>query len=88
MNLYTSSRYLKKNPTYHSEDSLYKYNNFIKILKKNNFTFKKVKKIIDIGCGVGEILKYLKKINYFLGQILLGTMLTNTLSKLLKKIRV
>lgn len=72
MNLYTSSRYLKKNPSYHLEDSLYKHNNFIKILKKNNFIFKKVKSIIDVGCGIGEILKYLKKNNLFLNASFAG----------------
>ena len=85
MNLYTSSKYLKKNPTYHSEDSLYKYNNFIKILKKNNFTFKKVKKIIDIGCGVGEILKYLKKNKLFFRSDFIGYDVNKYAIKIAKK---
>ena len=58
MNLYTSSRYLKKNPTYHSEDSLYKYNNFIKILKKNKIPFfKAVGYVLEIQTRVRSNLK-------------------------------
>jgi 2-polyprenyl-3-methyl-5-hydroxy-6-metoxy-1,4-benzoquinol methylase len=85
MNLYTSLKYSKKNPTYHSEDSLYKYNNFIKILKKNNFIFKKVRRIIDVGCGIGEILKYLKKDKLFLKANLTGYDVNKYAIKIAKK---
>ena len=85
MNLYTTSEYLKKNPTYHSEDSLYKYNNFIKILKKNNFNFKKIKRIIDIGCGIGEVLKFLKNDKLFINSDLIGFDINKYAIKIAKK---
>jgi SAM-dependent methyltransferase len=85
MNLYTSPKYLKKNPTYHSEDSLYKYNNFIKILKKNYFNFKKVKRITDIGCGIGEVLKYLQKDKLFVNSDLIGYDINKHAIKIAKK---
>jgi 2-polyprenyl-3-methyl-5-hydroxy-6-metoxy-1,4-benzoquinol methylase len=85
MNFYTSSEYLKKNPTYHSEDSLYKYNNFVKILKKNNLNFKKLKKIIDVGCGIGEILKYLKKNKLFFKSKFIGYDINKYAIKIAKK---
>lgn len=64
-NLYTSKNYALKNPSYHIEDSLFKSKNFIKLLKINRFNFSEIKNVIDIGCGAGEILKELKKSNYF-----------------------
>jgi ubiquinone/menaquinone biosynthesis C-methylase UbiE len=65
MNLYTSGKYLEKNPTYHIEDSQYKCENFLKILKNNNFNFLDIKNIIDVGCGAGGILKNLSGKNLF-----------------------
>ena len=64
-NLYTSKDYSLKNPSYHIEDSLFKSKNFIKLLKINKFNFNEIKNVIDVGCGAGEILKELKKSNYF-----------------------
>ena len=65
MKLYTSKEYINKNPTYHVEDSKFKSDNFIKILKKNNFNSNKIKNIVDVGCGAGKILKFIKESNLF-----------------------
>lgn len=48
-----NSEYLQKNQSYHTEDSSYKANNIIKILKKNNILFKDV---VEVGCGAGQVL--------------------------------
>jgi len=85
VNFYTSLKYSKKNPTYHAEDSRYKYSNFIKILKKNNFSFRKIKKIIDIGCGVGEVLKYLHQSKLFLNSSFVGYDINKYAIKIAKK---
>lgn len=85
MNLYTTRKYLKKNPTYHSEDSYYKYKNFIRILKKNNFDFKIIKKIIDIGCGNGEILRYLFQSQLFVNSSFIGYDISKYAIKIAKK---
>ena len=65
INIYTSDQYLKKNPTYHVEDSKFKSNNFIKILKINKFNFNEVSNVVDVGCGLGEIIKNLQLSNCF-----------------------
>ena len=69
-NLYTSGDYNIINTTYHEEDSSFKAKNFINILKKNNFDSKKIKTIVDVGCGAGEILKILEKIKIFDGKFI------------------
>ena len=63
--LYTSNEYWGKNPSYHSEDSFFKSKNFIKILKKNRFDISEIKNIVDIGCGLGGILKEIEKSKFF-----------------------
>lgn len=62
---YTSNKYWEKNPSYHSEDSFFKSKNFIKILKKNKFDASKIKNIVDVGCGLGGILKEIEKSKFF-----------------------
>ena len=62
---YSSDEYLKKNSTYHVEDCKFKSSNIIKILKKNKFNFNEVSNVVDVGCGLGEIIKNLQKTNYF-----------------------
>ncbi|MDC0616160.1 hypothetical protein OAO77_02165 [Candidatus Pelagibacter sp.] len=47
--LYTSGEYILKNPTYHIEDSKFKSNNFIKILKKIVLIFKVLKILLILG---------------------------------------
>ena len=62
---YTSDEYILRNPSYHIEDSQFKSNNFLKILKKNKVEFGEIKNVVDVGCGAGGILKELKKTNNF-----------------------
>lgn len=64
-NRYTSGDYIEKNHSYHIEDSNFKWNNFLKLLKKSNFEFNKINSIIEVGCGVGKILAEAKKTNLF-----------------------
>ncbi len=65
INRYISGEYTKKNHSYHTEDSSFKWNNFIKILNSTNFEFGKINSITDIGCGIGKILDEAKKSNLF-----------------------
>ena len=64
-NIYESGKYIKLNPNYHVEDSKFKANNFIKILKKNKISNDEIKTIVDLGCGSGDIIKFLKKKKFF-----------------------
>ena len=64
-NRYLSGDYIKKNHSYHAEDSLFKWKNFINILKKTGFNFDKINSITEIGCGVGKILIEANKSNLF-----------------------
>jgi len=54
--IYTDGTYLEKNQTWHVEDSAWKVEHILNILKRNNV---KPRLIGDIGCGAGEILKLL-----------------------------
>jgi hypothetical protein len=57
VNLYTSGEYLKKNPTWHVEESPWKARQILRMMERNNI----VPDIIcEIGCGAGEILKRLQ----------------------------
>ena len=53
---YTGEEYLRHNPTWHVEDSEFKAEKIINIISKNNINFKS---IVEVGCGVGEIVKIL-----------------------------
>ena len=64
-NRYISGDYIKKNHSYHSEDSQFKWNNFAYILNLSNLNFKDVETIIDIGCGAGQILIEANKSSLF-----------------------
>jgi cyclopropane fatty-acyl-phospholipid synthase-like methyltransferase len=55
--MYTAGEYIKKNPTWHIEDSSWKASHILTILKKNNVH---PKSICEIGCGAGEILTQLQ----------------------------
>lgn len=54
--LYNSGGYLKNRPTWHSEDSKWKAEKILKIIKQNSID---PKYITEVGCGVGEILNSL-----------------------------
>lgn len=58
--LYTkeNSEYLEKNQSWHSEDSPWKAEKIFKILKNNNIA---PKSVVEVGCGVGEILHNLNE---------------------------
>ncbi len=51
-----NSDYRNNNPSWHVEDSPWKAQQIYKIIKKNNLYFDT---IVEIGCGVGEILNQL-----------------------------
>ncbi len=54
-----NSEYLSINPNWHAEDSPWKANQILKILNCNNLP--KFNSVVEIGCGVGEILNQLQK---------------------------
>ncbi len=56
--IYTDEKgeYLKKNPTWHIEDSPWKAQQIIKMLNRHPIN---TKSIVEIGCGAGEILNQL-----------------------------
>ncbi len=56
MNMYSNGAYLSNNPSWDIEDSSWKANEIIKLLKKNNLS---PGSICEIGCGAGEILRCL-----------------------------
>lgn len=55
--MYTSGDYLKKNPTWHVEDSLWKAKMILKMITQNDIM---PKTVCEVGCGAGEILKQLQ----------------------------
>ena len=55
--VYTHGNYLEKNPTWYVEDSPWKAEQIIRMMKRNNIV---PKTICEIGCGAGEILKQLQ----------------------------
>ena len=64
-NRYTTGEYIKKNHSYHTEDTEFKWNNFFKILKKSKINFEDIKVITDVGCGSGKMLMEAKKSIFF-----------------------
>tara|TARA_Y100001980_G_C14498584_1_gene274805 strand:+ start:499 stop:1200 length:702 start_codon:yes stop_codon:yes gene_type:complete len=55
-NIYISGKYIKERPSWHSEDSKWKAEKILELIKRNslNPTY-----ITEVGCGVGEILSSL-----------------------------
>lgn len=58
--IYNNQNYLKNNPDWHQEDSAFKANFIHSILEKNNIVYSTV---CEVGCGTGEILVQLKKLD-------------------------
>lgn len=58
--IYNNQNYLKNNPDWHQEDSAFKANFIHSILEGNKITYSSVS---EVGCGTGEILVQLKKLN-------------------------
>jgi cyclopropane fatty-acyl-phospholipid synthase-like methyltransferase len=54
--IYIHGEYLKKNPTWHMEDSSWKAKQLLKIIERNHL---KPTSICEVGCGAGEILNQL-----------------------------
>ena len=54
---YTSGNYLHNNPSWHAEDSPFKAESVLKILKRNKLF---PGSICEVGCGAGEILRQLQ----------------------------
>jgi SAM-dependent methyltransferase len=55
--LYTSGSYLEKNPSWHVEESPWKASQVLRMLARNGLH---PRKICEVGCGVGEILRQLQ----------------------------
>lgn len=56
--LYTSGKYLERNPTLHVEESAWKAKYILRLLARNQAGPKTVS---EVGCGAGEVLKQLQK---------------------------
>jgi 2-polyprenyl-3-methyl-5-hydroxy-6-metoxy-1,4-benzoquinol methylase len=84
-NIYSSGEYTNKNQSYHTEDSEFKWSNFKKILKNSNINLSNIKSILDVGCGVGEILFNAKKSNLFMNSSFVGYDINPDAIKLAKK---
>jgi len=55
-NIYKNGTYLKENPTWHAEDSLWKAEQILTIMNRNDIN---PKTVCEVGCGAGEILHQL-----------------------------
>lgn len=58
--IYNNGQYLKNNPTWHEEDSLWKANHIAKIICKNGL---KPTTVCEIGSGAGGVLWHLSQMN-------------------------
>jgi SAM-dependent methyltransferase len=56
--IYGDGAYLRKNPTWHAEDSPWKARHIEKILRRNGLV---PRSVAEVGCGAGEILVQLQK---------------------------
>ncbi len=57
-NIYTDGEYLRMNPDWHVEESPWKAEQIIRMLRQNNLH---PRTICDAGCGAGEVLKQLQE---------------------------
>jgi cyclopropane fatty-acyl-phospholipid synthase-like methyltransferase len=57
-NMYENGTYLRNNATWHAEDSSWKAEQIIQLIKKNGIS---ASTICEIGCGAGEILNELRE---------------------------
>lgn len=57
-NRYTNGHYLAENPTWHAEDSPWKAAQIAKLLDKHRLN---PQRIVEVGCGAGEVLVQLQK---------------------------
>jgi SAM-dependent methyltransferase len=56
--LYTTGAYLEKNPLWHTEESLWKAEQVMRILNRQAIA---PRTICEVGCGAGEVLKQLQQ---------------------------
>lgn len=56
--LYRTGEYTRKNPTLHTEDSPWKASHIIRMLERHSLA---PKRICDVGCGAGMILRILQQ---------------------------
>lgn len=54
--MYTKGEYLKNNPTWHIEDSHFKVDQILEMLRRNQI---QPSSVCEVGCGAGEILNQL-----------------------------
>ncbi len=54
--IYQNGQYIKNNPQWHQEDSAWKAQKVLEMIRKNNFN---PLSICEVGCGVGEVLNQL-----------------------------
>ena len=54
--IYNNGEYLARNPTWHAHDSAWKAAKILELLDRNGV---RPKKVLEIGCGAGEILRCL-----------------------------
>lgn len=57
-NIYNNGKYLRKNPSWHAEDSSWKADRIYNIISRNNIVCRNV---AEIGCGAGMVLHELFK---------------------------
>ena len=74
-NIYNDGSYLKANKSWGIEDSSWKANQIIKIIKKNDIN---PKNIVEVGCGGGRILDSLSKKKYLQNVQFKGYDISNT----------
>src|SRR4051794_37572845 len=55
--IYANAEYLANNPSWHVEESLWKADKICEILQRNGLA---PSRIVEVGCGAGEILVQLK----------------------------
>jgi len=55
--IYQTGEYVAKNPTYHVEDSAWKADEVLKLIRKQSLT---PQTVCEVGCGAGEILRQLQ----------------------------
>ncbi len=55
--IYLSGEYAEKNPSYHVEDSPWKAQQILKMVNKHHL---QVRRVCEIGCGAGEILRQMQ----------------------------
>ncbi len=56
--IYLNGTYIRQNPTYHTEDSLWKAQQVLKMLNRHPLP---IQTVCEVGCGAGEILLHLQR---------------------------